>query len=83
MFDDKNLSEGDQLLLVDRDTRKEFGKAEIVSIREKKLGEVTVSDFEKHELYQDSKAMLQKYREYYGDQVTLETPIKIIEFKLV
>ena len=46
LFDDKNLQVGDELLFVNSNSDKEFAKAEIVGVREKKLSEIVESDFE-------------------------------------
>lgn len=83
LFDDKNLTEGDDLLMLNKETGEEFAKARITKVREKKLGELTDADFEGHEKYKDQEDMLNHYKSYYGDKVTLDTPIKLIDFKLV
>lgn len=82
MFDDKNLQEGDKLKLLNKDTGEEFAEVVISSIRQKKLGEIDGTDFEGHARYESQNDMLNKYKGYYGDRVTLETPIKIINFIL-
>jgi len=83
LFDDKDLSLGDQLSLITWETRQRFAKAEITKIREKKLGQIEETDFEGHEKYASLKDMLNHYREYYGDGVTEETLIKMIDFRVV
>lgn len=83
LFDDKNLSVGDVLQFVNKDTKGVFTKAEITKIREKKLGDVVESDFEGHEQYKSWEVMLKHYREYYGDKVNLDTMVKMIEFRLL
>jgi len=40
-------------------------------------------DFEGHERYKDQKVMLENYRKYYGDKVTLDTKVKMVRFKLI
>lgn len=82
LFDDKNLSAGDRLLLRDWETGKDFAKAEIVSVREKKLGELEEADFKGHEQYESEEDMYQRFREYYGDTVDKNTVVKIITFKV-
>lgn len=82
LFDDKNLKQGDELLLVNQDTGEIFGKAIITSTREKKLGELQDSDFEGHGRYESEEKMYEAYRGYYGDKVTPESMVKIIKFKL-
>lgn len=84
IFDDKDLQAGDQLSFVDSITEEEFAKAEIIAIREKKLGEITEEDFkEGHERYRDQDEMLATYRSYYGETVDSGTVIKVINFKLL
>lgn len=83
-FDDKDLQTGDELLFVNSDSGKEFAKAKIVGVREKKLGEVTEMDFEEgHERYKSQKDMLAHYCDYYSDKVDLNSVIKIVKFKLI
>lgn len=81
---DKNLSVGDKLSFINRTTGKEFAKARIVAIREKKLGEIDEADFDEgHERYASSEKMLEEYQSYYGDTVTMDTPVKLIKFKIL
>lgn len=84
LFDDKNLQVGDELLFINSASGKEFAKAEITGVREKKLGEIKETDFEEgHEKYKNQEDMLAHYRDYYGDKVDLNSVIKIIQFKLL
>jgi hypothetical protein len=83
LFDDKNLSVGDQLDLLDWESDKKFAEAKITEVREKELGQIEESDFEGHEKYSSREAMLQHYKEYYGDKVTLDTIIKIVNFEIL
>ena len=81
LFDDKDLKENDQLLLINKDTGKEFGKAIIIHTKEKKLGNIEESDFDGHEKFQSEEQMYSTYRSYYGDRVTPETIVKIVKFR--
>lgn len=84
LFDDKDLQVGDKLLFVNSDSGKEFAKAEITVVREKKLEEITEADFEEgHEKYKSQEDMLAHYRDYYGDKVDLSSLIKIVKFKIL
>ena len=84
LFDDKNLSIGDELLFINSDSGKEFATVEIIMVQEKKLGEIDDGDFKKgHEKYKDQEDMLAHYRGYYGEGVGLNSLIKIISFKLL
>lgn len=83
LFDDKDLSEGDKLDLINKETGQMFAHAAISSVREKTLGEVEDTDFDEgHERYESEEAMYEAYRSYYGDQVGPDTPLKIVSFSL-
>lgn len=82
LFDDKDLQPGDNLELVNKDTMEKFSEATIVGIREKTLKDVSDQDFDGHEKFESAEKMYETYRLYYGDKVTPETIVKIIQFKL-
>lgn len=82
-FDDKNLSVGDRLELVNKETGTPFAEAEITSIKEKPLGDVAEADFDGHETYSNREEMLTTYRSYYGETVNWDTVVKMIGFKLI
>ncbi|MFZ2804256.1 MAG: ASCH domain-containing protein [Patescibacteria group bacterium] len=82
MFDDKKLQVGDKLAFVNRETGKEFAQAEIVGIREKKLSQVVDADFVGHEKANSMQELYEDFRHFYGDKVTWETPLKMVDFKL-
>ncbi|MFA6094419.1 MAG: ASCH domain-containing protein [Candidatus Paceibacterota bacterium] len=83
LFDDKNLTLGDEIILINKSTGEEFGKAVIIELREKKLGEIIDTDFYGHEKFESVEKMYEAYRKYYGDKVTPESIVKIIKFRLV
>lgn len=86
LFDDKDLSVDDRVVLIDKvnphnnDSWKAFGEALIERVVEKHLGEVGKDDYEEHEPYKTADEMLATFRRYYGDSVSLKTPVKIIHF---
>lgn len=82
LFDDKDLRKDDNLLLINKATGEEFAKATITKIEEKKLKDLEESDFEGHEKFESEEKMYQAYRSYYGDKVTPDTIIKMVDFKL-
>lgn len=82
LFDDKDLREGDNLSLVNKQTGEEFAHAVISKLYEKKLGEIEESDFDGHEQFGSNEEMLLTYKKYYGDKVNWETIVKIIAFSL-
>lgn len=69
--------------LIEWESGKEFAEAEIMDMREKRLGEIGEADFEGHEKFESKEAMLEEYKKYYGDRVTMDTPVKMIRFKLI
>lgn len=83
LFDDKDLQNDDNLLLINKATGEEFAKAIITKIEEKKLKDLEESDFEGHEKFESEEKMYEAYRSYYGDKVTPDTIIKMVDFKLV
>lgn len=84
MFDDKDLQVGDELSLVNKETGKEFAKAKIVRVREKKLGDLEEGDYEeKDEKFESKTKRIDSWKEYYGDAVTLDTPVKMVDFELI
>lgn len=82
LFDDKDLKERDELIFINKDTGDQFGNAIILSTREKKLGDLKESDFEGHEKFESEEKMYEVYKYYYGEQVSPESVVKIIKFKL-
>lgn len=83
LFDDKDLKLGDKVELLYWETKEKFADAEIIEVREKKLGEIEEKDFEGHEKFENREEMLETYRKYYGDKVDWNTAVKIIKFKLL
>lgn len=82
LFDDKDLKKDDNLLLINKATGEEFAKAIIMKVEEKKLKDLNENDFEGHEKFESEEKMYQAYRSYYGDKVTPDTIIKMVDFKL-
>lgn len=83
LFDDKYLHKGDNLLLINKATGEEFAKAIIIKVEEKKLKDLNEDDFDGHEKFESEEKMYESYRSYYGDKVTPETIIKMVDFKLI
>ena len=82
LFDDKDLAEGDRLVLINRETGDAFAEATIVSVREKPLRDVTDDDFEGHARYESEAAMHESFRRHYGDRVGPDSLLKIVTFAL-
>lgn len=83
LFDDKDLTEGDELSLIDRGTGGEFARATIFSVKETTLGSLTDEDYEGHEPFESDEEMYKTYEKYYGTKVGPETQLKIIRFQLL
>ena len=88
LYDDKDISVNDELELIDKvdpknpETWQTAGVAVVDRVIEKRLGELTHEDFEGHEKFASQAELLKTYQRYYGPQVTLETPVKMIHFTL-
>ncbi|MBI3685572.1 ASCH domain-containing protein [Candidatus Azambacteria bacterium] len=83
LFDDKDLKVGDGLDLIEWESGKKFAEVEITEVREKILAKIEDADFEGHEKFESREAMLREYQKYYGDKVTMDTPVKIIRFSVI
>lgn len=83
LFDDKNLKKGDELSLANKESRQEFARAIIVETKEKRLADLTNDDFVGHEKFESEAKMYETYKGYYGDRVTPESIVKVINFKLL
>jgi ribonuclease HI len=85
MFDDKNVSTGDVVELVDkvdparRETWQVMGTARIDQVVEKQLGSMTADEMQEHN-YASVDEMLTTFKGYYGSVVSLTTNLKIIRF---
>ena len=82
LFDDKDLQKGDNLLLINKATGEEFAKAVIVKTQEKKLKDLKDDDFDGHEKFESEDKMYEAYKSYYGDKVTPDTIVKMVDFKM-
>lgn len=81
LFDDKNLSQGDELELCEFGTNRIFAKARIVSVVEKKFSELTPSDKAGHGKFESDEHMYSTFSQYYKTDVNPETRLKIIHFE--
>lgn len=83
LFDDKNLSVGDDLEFINKETGESFAKAKIVSIKIKTLGSLAEDDWKGHERFINEEEMYKAYRNYYGEKVNKDSELKIINFNLI
>jgi hypothetical protein len=82
LFDDKNLSVGDELSLVEFGDEAPFAEAVISEVTEKPLGELTVEDKVGHEYYESDEAMYAQFSTYYNQPIDAQTNVKIVRFQL-
>lgn len=88
IYDDKDLHVNDEIELIDKvdpknpETWVRVATAVIDTIVEKRLGDVAESDYKGHESFASQVEMLQTYQHYYGPQVTLKTPVKMVHFSI-
>jgi hypothetical protein len=83
LFDEKNLSKDEELILIDKSNLKEFAKAKIIEVKELPLKNLTTEDRKGHETFSSDQEMYATYSGYYNQKVEGNTPIKIIRFKLI
>jgi ribonuclease HI len=91
LFDDKSLSVNDEVKLIDKvnpsnpENWKVIGTAVITEVIEKQLGDIDLSggDMDGHETFKSPNDMLVTYQGYYGSNVTFQTPIKLIQFRII
>lgn len=79
--DKKGIVKGDKLSLC-YNNEEEFAKATAVDVKETTFGNLTEKDKEGHEKFSTDKEMYQTYSGYYKMNVTPETKVKIIKFRL-
>jgi hypothetical protein len=80
LFDDKDLTVGDELTFVNKETLESFGTGEITQLSTKTLGTLEESDWIGNERFASDEEMYETYRSYYGDRVNPNTEVKIIHF---
>jgi hypothetical protein len=82
LFDDKDITVGDDVVLLDKETLAEFAKAKITNVSEKKLMDLDEEDWEGHEKFDSEDEMLTTFSLYYNSPVNRDTRVKIIKFEL-
>jgi ribonuclease HI len=87
LYDDKDLSVDDVIKIIDKvddkkpDTWQVIGTVKVIEVIEKKLSAITEEDMKGHEAFNSKEHMLDTYKNYYGERVTFDTPVKIVFFK--
>lgn len=83
LWDDKNLSVGDEVSFLDSYSKAEFAQAILTEVKETTFAELTAQDWEGHERFSSDEEMYKSYTKHYGNKkVDKNTKLKIIKFKL-
>lgn len=82
LYDDKDLQVNDVLDLVDASTGEVFSGAVITAIQEKTLGEISPNDFAGHGKPQSTDELVLGFKRMYGENVRIDTPVKLVDFIL-
>lgn len=80
--DEKDIELGDALSLRNSNGE-EFGRAEVLWVKETTFGKLTEEDKKGHERFNSDEEMYRTYSEYYRKPVVPETPVKVIKFRLL
>lgn len=89
LYDDKDISVDDNIKIIDKVDQGEpsswrvVGQAKVTEIVEKRMGALTDEDMVMagHRELRSLDDALEVYRGYYGERVSLNTPVKIIRFE--
>jgi len=88
-FDDKHIQVGDILRVVDKVEQDNpaswqfIGDIDVHEVVEKRVGELSASDWAGHETYESPEVFLDTFRYYYRRPIDKDTPVKIIHFNFV
>jgi hypothetical protein len=82
LFDDKNLSVGDEIELREFGKEQSFATAKITKVIEKPFKDLTEDDKRGHETFSTDDEMYQTYTGYYNTHVGPDNIVKIIWFEL-
>lgn len=81
-FDDKDISVGDEAMLIDSDLQEEFAKVLVIAVSEKKFSDVSDEEMTSSG-FKNLDEMILHFSEYYGDRINRDSLVKIIKFKLI
>lgn len=82
LWDDKDLEVGDKVSFLNSETKEEFAVGELVKVFEKQFKDLDADDWSGHEKFNSEREMYDSYSKFYNREVTPETLVKIIHFKL-
>lgn len=80
LFDDKNLTLGDEFELMNSTTKETLGTGKIVQLKLKIFAELDDNDWAGHERFTSDAEMYATYTKYSNQLVTPDTELKIIHF---
>lgn len=86
LYDDKHITVDDEVAILDKVDESRpaswriIGTARITRVVEKRLADIGEGDYQASDRYDDQQLLLREFRGYYGDRVTLDTPVKVIDF---
>lgn len=83
LFDDKDLSIGDQVSFVAWENSQEFVRVEIIFVKETTFDALTEMDWEGHETFSSDEEMYKTYEKYYNRKVDKNSVVKIIKFRFL
>jgi ribonuclease HI len=83
LFDDKDLQIGDYIEIIDSESQKSIGYAHIDQVTTKFIKDINSLDQKGYSQYENTAAIINEFRQYYGPEVDNETPMKIINFTLL
>ena len=83
LFDDKDLSVGDEVSFLVWETGDEFARVRVIKVNETVFGKLTDEDWDGHEKYNSEEEMYETYKKYYNREVDADSPVKIIKFELI
>ena len=83
LWDDKNISEGDILDLLNKETLEKFATAKVTKVVEKPLGSLTPEEKGRHEVYTSDEEMFNILEGFYHKPVNSDTLAKVIWFELL
>lgn len=84
-MESKNVAAGDIVEMwtrFDEHTTERFGYAKITGIKEMPLGEAPLA-YPGHKTYASQESRLERYKQYYGDHVTLRSTLYIYDFEFL
>jgi len=81
LFNDKNLSSGDRVILATRDGKKvtNFAGAKLLNVYTKPIKKLNEEDYVGHEPVENP---IEDYKKYYSNKITENTEVKIIRFEI-